>query len=131
MAGTPTAKPYTATFTPTITPTHTATITPTFTGTPFVSGLFISISAIWPKRDAPTVSGVMWGAVVDKGLVCPAEWPIGSIVLLDTQVEYICVDRYKTAKCKDNICTALLFTQQKISAVPHKAIITAGVAKPK
>lgn len=123
LAGTPTAKPYTATFTPTITATHTATITPTFTGTPFVSSLWVSLSALWPKRDGLTVSGVSWRSVVDKGLVCPESWPIGAVVLLDTQQEYLCVDRYKTAKCKDNVCTALLFTQNKVDAAPRKAII--------
>lgn len=124
------APPPTLTKTSVPTLTSTPTITPTFTGTPFVSQLFVSISAIYPKRDAITASGISWQAVVDRGLICPAEWPLGAVVLLDSQQEYICVDRYKTARCKDNLCTALLFTQQKVNPAPRKVIISTGV-KPK
>lgn len=112
---TPTSSP-SATFTP--------TRTPTFTGTPFPTGLWVSIQPLWPKRDGNTASGVSWRAVIDRGLVCPIQWPLGATIILESGEQYLCVDRYKTAQCKDSICTALLFTQQKIDPAPRRAYIS-------
>lgn len=53
---------------------------------------------------SPTWIGVPWEAVWAFGAACPADWPIGTWVDIDTVGYFICFDHGDAIVCKDGIC---------------------------
>lgn len=111
-----------ATFTPT--ETYTPTYTPTITPTPFIAQIWVSIQALYPVKNAQTLSGINWQDVIGTGAGCPDEIPIGAEIVFSDTERYICVDRYnKIAKCDGVYCRIYVFSKQNFTPALRRARI--------
>ncbi len=63
---------------------------------------------------SPTASGVPWEAVVGIAAACPMEWPIGSVVMINSRA-WICLDRGDLSCDRDTgVCDVDLLTAAPI-----------------
>lgn len=82
---------------------------PTLTATPFQAQIIVNVKSIWPAKFQLTMSGVDWRDMEGRGAACPASWPFGTIVRLQSGAEYTCIDRGRL-QCRDDICQVRVFS---------------------